>query len=134
MLQFLVGGGRWDQKTLSVSSGQATDDVGTSDGSVDDWDDVLELGLEDGVEVLGGADGNQTVGVGEGGENTDPEMRLVPDPTLMILCLVAQAMVAADLKLATHELPTQRRGFPIVPGRGIKRTRWSFQTARGQPW
>ena len=90
MLQLLVGGGCWDQKTLSVSSGQATDDVGTSDGGVDNWDDVLELGLEDGVEVFGGADGNQAVGVGEGGENTDPEMRLVPDLTFLILCLFAQ--------------------------------------------
>lgn len=90
MLQFLVGGGCWHQKTLSVSSGQATDDVGTSDGGVDDRDDVLKLGLEDGVEVLGGADGNQAVGVGEGGENTDPEMMLVPGPTFIILCLAAQ--------------------------------------------
>ena len=93
MLQLLVGGGCWDQKTLSVSSGQAADDVGTSDGGVDNWDDVLELGLEDGVEVLGGADGNQAVGVGEGGENTDPEMRLVPDLTFLILCLFAQPWV-----------------------------------------
>lgn len=74
MLQLLVGGGCWDQKTLSVSSGQATNDVGTSDGGVDNWDNVLELSLEDGVEVLGGADGDQAVGVGESGEDTDPEM------------------------------------------------------------
>ena len=90
MLQLLVGGGCWDQKTLSVSSGQATDDMSTSDGGVDNWDDVLELGLEDGVEVFGGADGNQAVGVGEGGENADPEMRLVPDLAFLILCLFAQ--------------------------------------------
>lgn len=72
MLQLLVGGGRWHQQTLSVSGGQATDDVGAGDGAVADWDDVLELGLEDGVEVLGSADGDESVGVGERGEDTDP--------------------------------------------------------------
>ncbi len=74
MLQLLVGGRSWDQKTLSVSGGQATNDVGAGDCAVADWDDILELGLEDGVEVLGSADGDKGVGVGKGGENTDPEL------------------------------------------------------------
>ena len=76
MLQLLVGGGCWHQQTLPVSGGQATNDVGAGDGAVADWDDVLELGLEDRVEVLGSADGDKSVGVGEGGEDTDPEIEI----------------------------------------------------------
>ena len=36
-----------------------------------DGDDVLQLGFEDGVEVLGGADGDEGIRVGEGGEDAD---------------------------------------------------------------
>ena len=32
---------------------------------------ILQLGFEDAVEVLGGADGDEGVGVGEGGEDAD---------------------------------------------------------------
>jgi hypothetical protein len=35
------------------------------------WYHVLEFGFEDAVEILGGADGDEGVGVGEGGENAD---------------------------------------------------------------
>ena len=31
----------------------------------------MELGFEDAVEIFGGADGDEGVGVGEGGEDTD---------------------------------------------------------------
>jgi len=51
MLQFLVGGGGWDEETVSVSSGQTAYYTRTGDGGVDDGDDIGELGLEDGVEV-----------------------------------------------------------------------------------
>jgi hypothetical protein len=36
-----------------------------------DGDDILQLGFEDGVEVLGRADGDDGVGVCEGGEDAD---------------------------------------------------------------
>ena len=39
------------------------------DGGVDDGDHVVQLGLEHAVEVGRAADGNESVGVGELGEN-----------------------------------------------------------------
>lgn len=51
MLQFLVGGGGWDEETVSVSSGEPTDYTGSGDGGVYDRDDIGEFSLEDGVKV-----------------------------------------------------------------------------------
>ena len=76
MLQFLVGGGGWHEQAFAVSGGETADDVRAGDGGVADGDDVLQLGFEDGVEVLGGADGDEGVGVGERREDTDPGMTL----------------------------------------------------------
>lgn len=72
MLELLVGGGGGDEETLSVAGGEAADDAGASDGGADGGNDVLEFGLEDGVEVFGGAEGDEGVGVCEGREDADP--------------------------------------------------------------
>lgn len=72
VLQLLVGGGGGDEEALAVARGEAADDAGAGDGGADGRNDVLELGLEDGVEVLGGAEGDEGVGVGEGREDADP--------------------------------------------------------------
>lgn len=71
MLQFLVCGRGWDEEAAAVAGGQAADDAGAGDGAVADGDDAAEFGLEDGVEVGGGAKGDEGVGVGEGGEDAD---------------------------------------------------------------
>ena len=63
MLQFLVGGGCGDEETLFVSGCEAADDACAGDGAVADGDYVLEFGFEDGVEVFGGADCDEGVGV-----------------------------------------------------------------------
>lgn len=71
VLQLLVSGLGRDEQTSTVTGGHSADDTGTSDGGVSDWDRVTELGLEGGVEVLGAANSDQTVGVGQLGEDTD---------------------------------------------------------------
>jgi hypothetical protein len=63
MLQFLVRSRCRDQQAVLVADGQTADDAGAGDGGVADGDDVLEFGLEDGVEVLRGADCDDGVGV-----------------------------------------------------------------------
>lgn len=63
VLQLLVRSRCRDQQTILVADGQTADDAGAGDGGMADGDDVLEFGLEDGVEVLRGADGNDGVGV-----------------------------------------------------------------------
>lgn len=72
VLQLLVRGRGGDEETFAVAGGEAADDAGACDGSADGGDDVLKLGLEDGVEVLGGAESDEGVGVCEGREDTDP--------------------------------------------------------------
>jgi hypothetical protein len=42
-----------------------------------DGDDILQLRLEDTVEVLRGADSDDSVGIGQAGEDTDPITQLV---------------------------------------------------------
>lgn len=63
MLQFLVGSRCRNQQTILVSNDQTAHDTGSGNGGVADGDDVLEFGLEDGVEVLRGADSDDGVGV-----------------------------------------------------------------------
>jgi hypothetical protein len=63
MLQFLIGSRCRHKQTILVSHGQTADNSGSGDRGVADGDDVLEFGLEDGVEVLRGADGDDGVGV-----------------------------------------------------------------------
>lgn len=75
MLQFLVGGRGRDEEAVFVAGCEAPDDAGAGDGAVADGDYVLELGFEDGVEVFGGADGDEGVGVCEGGEDADSGRR-----------------------------------------------------------
>ena len=65
MLQLLVGGGGWDEKTVSVSSGQSTDYTCTGDRGVDDGNDIGELSLEHGIEVGGGSKRGETVAAGQ---------------------------------------------------------------------
>ncbi len=93
MLQLLVGGGCGHQKTFAVAiftidnqyfdillgmflafylpSSQTADDSRSSDRSTTYGYYVLQLGFEDAVEVFRGADGDDGVCVGEGGENAD---------------------------------------------------------------
>jgi len=52
VLEFLVGGCGGDEETFLVAGCQAADYAGAGDGCVADWDDVLEFGFEDAVEIL----------------------------------------------------------------------------------
>lgn len=63
MLQLLIRSRCRDEQTIFIADSQTADDAGAGDRSVADWDDVLEFGLEDGVEVLRGADCDNGVGV-----------------------------------------------------------------------
>ena len=56
---------------MSIADSHATDDPTSGDRSVDDRDDVLQLCLERRVEVLGSANGNHAVGVGQLGKDAN---------------------------------------------------------------
>ena len=71
MLQFLIGSRGGHEEAFAVAGRQAPDDACARDRAVADGDDVLQLGFEDAVEVFRGADGDECVGVGEGGEDAD---------------------------------------------------------------
>lgn len=61
MLEFLVGGGCGYEKAIFVARGESSDDACAGNGAVADGNDILQLGFEDGVEVLGGTDGDEGV-------------------------------------------------------------------------
>lgn len=71
MLQLLICRRCRYEKTLLVSCRQSPDDPSPGDGCMADWDDILQLGFEDAVEVLGSADGDEGVGVCECREDAD---------------------------------------------------------------
>jgi hypothetical protein len=71
VLKLLVRCAGRDEEAFSVSGGEATDYAGAGDCAVADGDDVLEFGFEDGVEVFAGAEGDERVRVGQGGEDAD---------------------------------------------------------------
>ena len=61
MLQFLIRCGRGNKQAMTVAYRQASNYTGTSDGGVDDRDNVTELCLEDRVEVGRGSKGSEAV-------------------------------------------------------------------------
>jgi nitric oxide reductase activation protein len=63
MLQLLIRRSSRNKQTILIADGQTADNTGSGNGGVADGDDVLEFGLEDGVEVLRGADCDDSVGV-----------------------------------------------------------------------
>ena len=93
MLQLLVGGGCGHQKTFAVAifhhrqsildvllgffgtlylpSSQTADNSRSCNRSTAYGYHILQFGFEDAVEVFGGADGDNSVCVGEGGEDAD---------------------------------------------------------------
>lgn len=64
VLQFLVRGTGGYEQAFAVAGCEASDYPRAGDCAVADGDYVLQLGFEDAVEVLGGADGDEGVGVG----------------------------------------------------------------------
>lgn len=73
VLQLLVRRRRRHEQPLAVAGREAPDDARARDGRVADGDDVLQLGLEDRVEVLRRADGDERIAVGEGREDADSD-------------------------------------------------------------
>ena len=71
MLQLLVRRARRHQQAPPIARRQPADDARAADGAVADGNHVLQLGFEDRVEVLRGAEGDERVGVCEGGEDAD---------------------------------------------------------------
>jgi len=71
VLEFLVGGGGGDEEAFAVAGCEAAYYSRAGDCAVADGDYVLEFGFEDAVEVFGGADGDEGVGVGEGSKDAD---------------------------------------------------------------
>lgn len=61
MLQFLVGGGAGDEKTMSVTGGETTNNSGATDGGVNDGHDIGELGFKDRVEVCRRSESREAV-------------------------------------------------------------------------
>jgi hypothetical protein len=47
VLEFLIGCGGWDEETVTISCGESTNYSCTSNGGVDDGNNVGELGFED---------------------------------------------------------------------------------------
>jgi hypothetical protein len=68
------------EETFAVTGCEAPYYAGAGNGCVDDGNDICELGLEDGVEVRGGALGYKRIAVCEGGEDADSESLLVAYP------------------------------------------------------
>lgn len=58
MLQFLVGCGCGYEEALLVAGSEAADNARASDGAVNQWDKVCELGFENAVEICASAEGN----------------------------------------------------------------------------
>jgi hypothetical protein len=73
----LIGRGCGDEEAVFVAGSQAADNACARDCAVDEWDEVCELGFEDAVEVCAGAEGDEAVAVGEGGEDADSGRMLV---------------------------------------------------------
>ena len=85
MLQLLIRSRCRHKQTPPVAGRQASDDAGSSDRAVADGNDVLQLGLEDGVEVLGRAEGDEGVAVCESCEDADSVERRVLDGKALLL-------------------------------------------------
>lgn len=121
VLQLLVGGRGGDEQALAVAGRQAADDARAGDGRVADGDDVLQLGFEDGVEVLRGADGDEGVRVGEGREDADSveegKKSSLADYIRIFLCgLTVVGGQRGELK-AAKRVKSRRRVFlaPRIP-------------------
>jgi hypothetical protein len=71
VLEFLISGGARQQETLSISCGEASNDFGSSDGSVDYGDYTGEFTFKDTVKVFRSADRYKAVGVGEFGKDSN---------------------------------------------------------------
>jgi len=88
VLELLVRGGVWQQKSVSVSDTEATDDASSGNGGTAKWDVVSELGLE-GTEMLsGGSEGKDTVAVGQSGEDSNLSAILVLNSDCHVICFV----------------------------------------------
>jgi len=93
VLEFLIGGGGGDEEAFAVAGCEAAYYSRAGDCAVADGDYVLELGFEDAVEVFGGADGDEGVGICEGGEDADSAgvvstARAVSRDIVLRLCLL----------------------------------------------
>lgn len=71
MLKLLIGRRCRYKQAFAITGRETAYYAGAGDGGVADGDHVLQLGLEDRVEVFGSADGDEGVGVCEGGEDAD---------------------------------------------------------------
>ena len=69
LLQLLVGSRVGHEQPVAVAHRHAAEDPAAADRGVHDGDDLVQLGLEGGVEVLAAADGHEAVGVGQLGEH-----------------------------------------------------------------
>lgn len=61
----------WSGKSTDLPSSQTTDYSCACDGSTAYGYYVLQFGFEDAVEVFRGANGDNSVRIGEGGEDAD---------------------------------------------------------------
>ncbi len=71
MSEFVVGGVVGDQESFLVACSGASDDSGSSDGCLDDWDERAQFAFKDTVEVVGASSCDEAVSVGEFGEDAD---------------------------------------------------------------
>ena len=69
LLQLLVCCRVGDEQPVPVAHRHPAQDPAAADGGVHHGDDLVELGLEGGVEVLAAADGDEAVRVGQLGEH-----------------------------------------------------------------
>lgn len=46
MLKFLIGSGGRDEETMAITNCKSANYACSSDRGVDDWNDILKLGLE----------------------------------------------------------------------------------------
>lgn len=70
----------------NIPSSQATDDSCAGNGGVYDWDNILQLSFEDGVEVLAGTDSYKSIGVCKGREDTNSR-----SPVSAVQCIISVA-------------------------------------------
>lgn len=97
MLELLVGRGGGDEQAFAVAGRETAYYAGAGDGGVADGDHVLQFCFEDGVEVFRGADGDEGVGVCEGGEDADSVNRSMVSMDMLNVVLLCEWYFSAHM-------------------------------------
>lgn len=132
MLKLLVGCGGGNEETLLVTGSQAADDAGSGDCGVADRNDILKFGFEDTGRWVSSCRGVSKEGATCAGRRT--RTRTSEDSPVEVL-----GSAYCDNRIGigksgkdTNSVRLVRTVGEVQLPRSVH-TRWSSQTARGQP-